>query len=249
VNRALDVLAKTNDPVAHKAIQRMRTRSCQTNWEEGLWDADDGTLAETGGAKGTHFYNGAGRDFWGNATSVVTYIMGTTEQNAQGNARDQAKKHVANVASAQTDAGCHELGLALHYMTDMTQPMHSSGHSGATVPLSQHPAFEDSVGMIQARFPASTVWDGRWKDKTSDEVFYEASVRANSFAPALAGALKYDGTICTITSEPISEGFPVTYTGNCFLNQPTMISKTGEILLDAYQSTASFLYSIFRTAS
>ena len=37
------------------------------------------------------------------------------------------------------------------------------------------------------------------------------------------------------------------YTGYCFPGDPNVIRETGRILRDAYQSTASYIYSVFRT--
>ncbi len=247
VNRAIELLAKTNDPIAAAAVQKMNTASCRVQWEGGLWDADDGNLSETGGARGTHFYNGGGKDFLGNATKVVTYMLGLNEQNAGGNARQAAKKYLAAAANLSSDANCYQLGLSLHYLTDMTQPMHASSFSAADIPTSQHPAFEDYVGNVQGRFPtASMTWDQRWRTMIADDVFHQTAAKANSLAPSLAAVIKYEGTICTMTTEPDT---PVTYTGRCFVNEKAAIDKIGELLRDAYQSTASYIYTAFRQAA
>lgn len=243
VNRALDLLAKSTDPVAVAAAARMRTSTCRTQWEGGLWDADDGTLAEQGGARGSHFYNGAGRDFEGEPTKVVTYRLGTDEQIGSGNARTNAASRMAKVGTISTADECYQFGLALHYLTDMTQPMHASSFSALGSPFSLHPAFEDYVGNVQARFPVAgaMAWQQRWKGRSADDVFHETALRANALAPGLAKVLAYRGTVCTFTTEPA-----VTYTSHCFLNDSAVHAKIGELLFDAYQSTASYIYAAFK---
>lgn len=242
VNRGIELLAKSPDPMAKSAASRMSQPSCRTEWEAGLWDADDGSLAETGGARGSHFYNGAGRDFEGNPVKTITYLIAGVEQAGHGNARTNANAHLAKIGNLTTGDECHELGLALHYLTDMTQPMHASSFSAADIPTNLHPVFEDYVGNIQGRFPTSNMtWGKRWQGQAADSVLDAASKRSNSLAPGLYEVLKYNGTICTMTSEP-----GVTYTGYCFIQLPNVDVKIGEILTDSYQSAASYIYAALK---
>lgn len=249
---AVELLSRAGgggDPIAAKVVQRMRASSCKSQWESGLWDADDGPLGEAGGARGSHFYNGAGKDFWGTVTRVVTYLLppgpGGAEQIGSGNGRTNARQRLDAAGNVQTDAQCYQLGLALHYLSDITQPMHAASFSAVDIPTNQHVAFEDYAGMLQGSFPSSSVtFDSRWKGSSADDVFHLAAVRANGFAPGLAALLKYDGTICTMTPEA-----GITYTGRCFLNDPAVNAKTGELIRDAYQSVAAYLYAAFRSIS
>ena len=253
VTGAVDLLSRlASDPVAAKAVSRMRDATCRERWESGLWDADDGEMAETGGARGSHFYNGAGRDFWGNVTKTITYLFPPgiqgTDQLGKGTARTNAKTHMEAVGDMTSGNYCYQLGLALHYMSDMTQPMHSSSFSAVDIATSLHAVFEDYIGNIQGRFPSSTVnWDGRWKGSSHDDVFHLAAVKANGLAPGLEKALRYNGTICTMMSEaPTSSSPMVAYTGNCFIHEPVVDAKAGELLQDAYQSIASYIYAAFK---
>jgi hypothetical protein len=244
VDIAINLLANTND-LTKKVAARMTDSGCRWQWEAGLWDADNSDLAETKGARGGHFYNVAGLDFEGHTTQIVTYAIAGTEQKDHGNARTNAQAHINKIGNLTTSDQCHELGLALHYLTDMTQPMHASSFPATDVPINLHPVFEDYVGNVQARFPATGVtWDGRWEGLTPDVVLSETSRKSNSLAPALYKVLKYDGTICTMTSEPLSVNDPpVTYTGYCFINVPAVDDMIGVILKDAYQSTASYIFA------
>ncbi len=237
VDRGIDLLAKSPDTA--KAAGRMNVAACRDQWEQGLWDADDGELSETGGSRGSHFYNAGGKDAWGNPTKTVTYLMAGIQQVAFGNARTNAQKHIVNVGNLSEPNQCHEMGLALHYLTDMTQPMHSSSFSAVDIPLALHAVFEDYAGNIQGGISlATSSWDKRWANETPDGVLVATSVKANSLSPGLMQVLKYDGTICTMTSET-----GVTYTGYCFAGDPKVNSKIEELLRDAAQSAASYIHA------
>jgi phospholipase C len=240
VNRGIELLAKSPDTA--QAAAKMSVPACRVQWEQGLWDGDDGDLAETGGARGSHFYNAAGKDAWGNPTKTVTYLMAGVEQTLFGNARTNAAKHLANIGDLSLPNQCHELGLALHYLTDMTQPMHASSFSAADIPTALHAVFEDYVGRIQGTVSfAESSWDRRWLGQTPDASFAATASKGNSLAPGLMGVLKYNGTICTMTSEK-----GVTYTGYCFANDPKVDAKIVELLRDAPQSTASYIYAALK---
>lgn len=241
VNRALDLLLKSSDRDAVLAAERMTSANCRAQWEGGLWDADADPLAETAGARGSHFYNGAGKTFSGAPARTITYAIFGKEQTSSGNARSNAASRLGKIGQLRTGEECYQFGLALHYLTDMTQPMHSSSFAATDVPVSLHPAFEDYVGNVQANFPAAGKWDGRWSGSDADAVFHQVSVRANALAPGLAAALEYKGTVCTFTVET-----GATYTGDCFLNNPRVHSKIGELLSDAYHSTASYIYAALK---
>ena len=274
VLNALSILQRASgDAVAQAAYARMMAPSCRKEWEQGLWDGDGDTFIDSPGGNtgGTHFYNGGGKDEQGNPTSVKTYTFLGKEQNKSGNARDNAKSHLTAAGSLQTDAQCHELGLALHYMTDMTMPMHATGFSGGGLPLYLHPTFESYVPFVQGNYPAEAPWDQRWKGQAPDNVLDQASIRSGSLAPALMKTMAYDGTICTMTAETHGAGAIAAgagaglllgpggaiaggviasgaYTGTCFVNDPNVNAHIGIALRDGYQSTASYVHAAFRAA-
>jgi hypothetical protein len=242
VNRALELLAKSSDPVAVAAAKKMNEKDCRTSWETGLWNGDDGALADAPGkAAGSHFYDGSGKDEQGGWTPVVTYTIARQEQTANGNARTRAQARIDDVVKEVK--ACENLGLALHYLTDMTQPMHATTFSGISIPTMLHPVLEDYVPSLQAGFPKVTAWDERWTGKLPDEVFLEASKKSADLAPGLMATLKDDGTNCTMTPEG-----GITYSGYCFLNVPRVNAALAQIVTDGYQSTASYIYAVFNNA-
>lgn len=237
-HHAIELLEKSDDPIARKVAALMTRTSCKTAWENGLWDADD-TLGEGFNEHaGSHFYNGAGRDWEGRPTKIVTYVAFGEEKHKDGNGRDNAKQHLAKIGSLSTDDECRELGLAVHYLTDVTQPMHSTSFSAAQVPLDLHPVYEEYVGHLQTKFPVNAAWDRRWLDKTPDQIFFETAVKSNARMPDLYKALvPNNGTTCSATPRA-----GITYTGYCFFGDAHVTALTGENMRDGYQSTASYLY-------
>jgi hypothetical protein len=249
------LLQSVNDPVAQAAVKAMTTGTCKTKWQQGLWDADDpnGDLVDNPTGKtagGTHFYNASKRDWTGKTTNTVTYLVAGVEANWKGNARQAAAKRIAEagntIATATpTDAQCYALGLALHYMTDMTQPMHATAFSALEIPTMLHAAMEEYVPMIQGRYPPQGTWDLRWKGKKPDDVFYEVSYKSGTqLIGPLMKPFDYKGTICSMNPET-----GALYTGMCFAGVPEVDAAIGVVLREGYQSTASYIYSVFNTAA
>ena len=73
-------------------------------------------------------------------------------------AYDQGLAHLANARAALAKGnranGCYELGLSLHYFTDITQPMHASNYTATNYPVELHSDFESyamrSAGALRA---------------------------------------------------------------------------------------------------
>ena len=154
-----------------------------------------------------------------------------------------------------TEAGderCYDLGLALHYLTDTTQPMHSSGYDVFKVPTMLHAVFEEYTPVIQNRFPAGT-WSkkhllekvkgpGGERDPFADEVFDRVGWSSNALAPHLLDVLGANGRLPTCTYDP--EVF-ISYVGYCFRGRADVDNEIGVVLSAAYESVADYLWAAF----
>jgi hypothetical protein len=310
VDRAIDLLAKSDDPIARKAIARMNKKgsnACRAQWESGLWDTDDGFLAENFGSSqrlGTHFYNPTGIDAWGQPTEIRTYtlIAGPARNVGQkiyfGDARLNARYRLAamlrrpgdnlpetngsfpgdtsrlpesekvlsdknllemtlkpyypGALGDDTQAGderCYDLGTALHYLTDITEPFHASGYDVFKYPTMLHAVYEDYVPRIQKNFPiGAAVWEKRYVGNgvmpaSADQVFDSVARASNALAPPLLKTIMETGGTCTYTPEA-----GTTFTGPCFLTdagRKAVDAQTGIVLATAYQSVASYLWAVF----
>ena len=257
VNRALDLLAKSSDPVAVTAVKTMNESACSARWQQGLYDGDEPALADdptqvNKPTAGTHFYNPTGKDAFGNPTSATTYLVGGVDVSTGGlrgkrnlNARQTADGYIKQLPPSGPTAtnGCYALGLALHYMTDMTQPMHTTSFSGVSSPMWLHPYFEAYVPVVQNKFPAEGSWSERWKGESADDTFHKAAVRSSPLAPALMRVLTVSGRKCTIGGIALAPP----YAGYCFINDPNVDAQIGIVLQDGYQSTASYIYNVFNS--
>jgi len=161
VNRAFDLLAARGDAQSKAAVALLGAADCRPSWHQGLADAD---------FKGA--YNGGAFDVAVGGSTTLLVLSGATWAshfwdpdtglNYKGQksptAYDQALAHLNNaraqLAKNRANA-CYELGLSLHYFTDLTQPMHSSNYTAKDWPLELHSDYE-SYGMgVQARYVAT----------------------------------------------------------------------------------------------
>jgi hypothetical protein len=148
------------------------------------------------------------------------------------------------------DERCYDLGTALHYLTDITEPFHASGYDVFKYPTMLHAIFEDYVPRIQTKFPVgAAVWQKLYinppggSTASADQVFDSVARASNALAPALLKTIMDTGGTCTYTPE-----FGTTYTGPCFLDKKhaaTIEAQTGLVLAAAYQSIASYLWAAF----
>lgn len=163
VNRAIEQLSAMGG--AGKMIAaRMNEPSCRTQWENGLWETDD-TWTDASSYPGSHFYNPLKK--WWDGTSTTnanTYLIAGTDQGwywETGDAKQQAGSRVTVSGALFTAGQCFHLGRALHYLTDMTQPMHTGAFSGASTPTGLHPVWELYVVPL-AKSLTPTAWDNRF---------------------------------------------------------------------------------------
>lgn len=264
VDRALDLLGKSaqNGSPLRALVDAMNAPAVRLQWEQGLWDGDAPAYVDADGHQGTHFYNAALLDRKGAFTPLRTYLGALDNKFACKNARECAATQLKYLAGFSLDQKhpqsgklvAYHLGLALHYMTDVTQPMHSSGWSGLDIPTNGHPQWEYYVPYVQELFTTDSMsWNPRSLDWTNaghnlndpDLVLYRAALKSNAFAPRLSAALNIDGGAGIVTIQGFNGIGP--YTGYNFYNDSTVDALTGEILRDAYQSTAAYLAAVAST--
>eukprot|EP00171_Calliarthron_tuberculosum_P004166 IDg4166t1 len=146
------------------------------------------------------------------------------------------KKYLNKVPSDDCDA----LGKALHYVIDITMPLHTSGFGPSQTPKGLLMAVEAYVPHIQKRYMPTGAWDRRWIAGTPLNIATAMANRSNMFAKPLASALLKPGPVCTMAPPMCKQ----TYSGYCFANDANVDSAIGASLQDAYQSVASWLYSL-----
>ncbi len=197
VDRAIDILSRhTDQPSAAAAYERLTDPVCQSRWQQGLFDADykapyhDGysnlypgasewRIALSGATWESHFYDPDSGENYRGKTSPV--------------AKQRALEHAANADAklANGDAwnGCYELGLSLHYMTDMTQPMHTANFAATDWPLRLHTHLEGYAMQVQDSY-ARADWSGA-PHATRAQLLQATARASKALWPMMLDALEY----------------------------------------------------------
>lgn len=244
VNRALDLLAARGDAQSQAAVALLDAGDCKRSWHQGLADADfkakyNGGLFDvpvgasttelllSGATWASHFYDpDTGRNYKGQ-TSPTAY--------------DQALAHLGNARSqlaGNRGGACYELGLSLHYFTDLTQPMHSSNYTARDWPLELHTDFESYAMAQQARFVT-----GSWSGPTSGDA------AAQLLAAAHASKPRWPTLKTAIVNAYAARGcgrfssYWTDHTG-CWEGDAAVDAAMGGDLVAAEQATAGYLYAI-----
>jgi phospholipase C len=160
--------------------------------------------------------------------------------------------------------GCYELGLALHYFTDITQPMHAANYAATDRPRLLHSNWEGWAETKQANFVR-----GDWSAPPSgdlDAVIQAEAVKSHarfgtaddpgplfkSILDAYSAGSSWDAsgkavsdTACKAAALELSTaGFVSVDMQKCWANNPTVLKETGAALGDAQEMTARFLATL-----
>jgi hypothetical protein len=244
VNRAIGLLGARSEPEAAAAVALLDAADCRPSWHQGLADADfkaayDGGLWDVpvGGSTTALVLSGA--------TWASHFYDPDTGLNYKGQksptAYDQALAHLAN-ARAQLPSNranaCYELGLSLHYFTDITQPMHSSNYTAKNWPLELHSDFESYAMGQQARF-AATSWSGPTSGDASAQLLAAAHASKPHW-PTLRAAVTaaYAARGCGKFSS-----YYMDHT-SCWTGDAAVDAEMGVELTAAQTATASYLFAI-----
>ncbi|MGZ3407191.1 MAG: hypothetical protein ACXVAN_12150 [Polyangia bacterium] len=245
VDRALGLLAgRTDLPQAAAAITLLDAADCRPSWHQGLADAD---------FKGA--YNGGAFDVPVGGSTTLLVLSGATWAshfydpdsglNYKGQktptAYDQALAHLANaraqLAKNRANA-CYELGLSLHYFTDLTQPMHASNYTAKDWPIELHSDYETYGMAQQARFAASS-----WSGPTSGDASAQLLAAAHASKPrwptlksaiAAAYAARGCGKLSSYWTDHTS----------CWTGDAGVDVQLAAELVASQNATANYLYAI-----
>ncbi|HEX8110426.1 MAG TPA: hypothetical protein VF516_21990 [Kofleriaceae bacterium] len=244
VEKAIDLLKHSDDPFALGAARFLD--ACTQEWRQGLWDADGRDELVDSNNHGSHFYDPSPSDHCHTyALALSSCVSGSFD--ARQNARNQIQ-HFATGKSAvpaktyghHAKSRCYALGLALHYMTDVTMPYHAAQYSGASPPLFLHPTLEAYVPVIQHRFVQTSWTPGAG---SPDDVLVAAAKGGKALFGSFKKAINDAGGACVYVS-----GAGGVYAGPCFRNKPAVDAAIGEALKRAQLNTATYLHAVFRAS-
>jgi phospholipase C len=242
VDRAVDTVGQRLDlPGAASAHARMTDAACKARWQQGLYDADyrkqynggwfdlspsssTATIAASGATWQAHFYDpDTGKNYKGN-----------TSPTAKTEALAHLAQAKAKLAAKNVKDGCYSLGLALHFLTDLTQPMHASNFAATDWPLKLHSNYEEYALRLQSS-AMSVSWNGPPAEAVApfiDGVGRRAKSRWAGQKAAIAAAY---GARC--------DAFDSYYLDHteCWQNDPGVDAATVAAMSAAVADTASFL--------
>ncbi|HEX5757851.1 MAG TPA: hypothetical protein VF121_01520 [Thermoanaerobaculia bacterium] len=235
VNRALDLIVTLGTrPVAQAALAKMRRdETCKNRWMEGLNRADtSSSYVDNGspnGAEGTHFWNSNHPKGWPydnhfNARSANRYH--------HDNAREQADKYIG---VWRENGDCFWLGLALHYVTDLSQPMHvinviGDAHARIEKEISEryHFPWKDT-----SRFATgTTLWGFKiWPPQRYDTASWALVQVTRDVYNEKTGANPYG----------------LSWLGDRYFPLSITLARAREALEDAQPWAARYIYGLFNT--
>jgi phospholipase C len=156
--RGLDLLARS-DQASHQGMA-IWLGNYRRAWQHGVWAADYVApycdRSWWGGYPGckwfSHFYDPDTGKNWRGATSPTALTEGVRWwQTSQAEARE-----------GQLFEAFFHLGLSLHYLTDLTQPMHAANFTFlSSFPPGYHTAFESFAATVQVATPRA---EAGWYD-------------------------------------------------------------------------------------
>jgi phospholipase C len=245
VNRAIDLLrTRTDLAQANSAVALLTSSDCVSRWHQGLVDADFKAAynggrwdVEVGGSSASlilagatweaHFYDpDTGKNYKGN-TSPVGY----------GEALNHLGQARTKLAAGDRFNGCYELGLSLHFMTDITQPMHASNYTAKDWPFKLHSNVESYAVGQQSRWAIHS-WAGPTAGDASAQLLASAHT-SKSLWPILKSAISASyGARCG--------NFDSYWTDHtdCWQGDASVDAQLASELSFAQTATASYLYAL-----
>jgi len=228
VNRAVEILGKhTTLPRAASAFARLNDGVCRTRWRQGLYDADHKVSYNNYWTWKSHFYD----------PSTGTNYFGSTDPVAYGKALEHLTEAKKDLATNDVTHGCYELGLALHYATDITQPMHATNFPATDRPLNLHSHLEERALAVQTLYVAAD-----WSATPTGTVNANLTAMAwtsHDLWPSTWAAL---GHAVNVKCGDNIDSYTLDHT-DCWQGDPGVDAAIGAALRKAQTGTAAFLYA------
>jgi hypothetical protein len=161
VNRAAQLLQTSSNPAISSFVSQLvepytpqaQAGAFRTGLCQGLYDADflapynDPNWIKQATWK-SHFFD----------QSTGTNYEGETSPTARTNGTSYTQQAQQALRNSDASGAGYALGLALHYFTDLTQPMHAANYTYlSSFPFGYHTDFEGYVMSVQAQIPQPTV--------------------------------------------------------------------------------------------
>jgi hypothetical protein len=246
VARAVDILARHPElPSARVMKNLMSDATCRARWQAGLYDADWYAQYNDNGAwfpndPLVHDVNGWKSHFYDPDTRKN--FAGETKPTARTQAALYWGRARAAIDKGDLRAGCYDLGLALHYVTDVTQPMHAANFTAKSPPLLLHSHLEGWSMEIQNDFVAQD-WTATPPSGDPDAALVANARRAKAgwvgMRAAINDAYVQRCGVYVAFVAWVDNGYE-----HCWKEDPGVRAETGGSIRQAQIDTAGWLYTL-----
>lgn len=227
VDHATAILGKHQTlPRAARAYAWLSNAACSARWRQGLEDADDKVTYNNWYTFTSHFYD----------PSTGTNYLGFTSPVAFTSALSHLATAKTELAKGDVQNGCYELGLALHYATDMTAPQHAANFAATDRPVQLHTHIEDRANDVQSQFVVVD-WPAT-PTGTVNTVLADLVWTSHNLWPSLWGSL---ANAYSARCHYNIDSYTLDHT-SCWQGDAGVDAQIGAALREAEPRTAAFLY-------
>lgn len=223
VSRGIDIMARSSKVKPNELTLLNQWRN---DLEQGLYDADYIATYNNYGTFVSHFYN---------PETGKSYLP-----IAGVNAKETGSKYFRLAGEAyqknNPKQAFYYLGLSLHYLTDISQPMHSSNFTSATFPFGFHTKFENFVDSFKENYKV-TDDKGYWNfSNTAEGWLHQTAVESKKDAPGILNSDVFDW----YTKAAVSD-----YYASKWRSEVT--PTAGKRLIEAQRISAGYIHFWFET--
>jgi phospholipase C len=217
---------------AQRIVAKLSAPDCQAAWRQGLFDADFKAVYNDG-KKDLQPYPGVVEMLLAGATWRSHFFDPDSGENYKGETTPTAFTQALLYGGS---GDCYELGLALHYFTDITQPMHTANFTMYGHPLELHGHFETYAMSVQGRYAVAD-----WRAETALDGDEAALIMRTAQASKALWPAQYDAIKAAYESRCL---YHVIDAPSCWTGDAGVDAVLGESLAAAQEATARYLIKL-----
>lgn len=224
VNCAIDIMSRNTTIVKQNEVAMLN--EWRTELESGIYDADHKNPYYDTLTFSSHFYD---------PDTGNSYIPFAAQAKETGS--KYFKLAGESYQKKDMKQAFYYLGLSLHYLGDINQPMHAANFTNLSYPQGFHSKYENFVDTIKDNYKVNDgngYWN--WQGENPEDWIHEATVAAKKDYAGIVNDTTKDWFVRAATSPEYAEKWRVEVT-------PT----TGNRLIEAQRITAGYIQLWFDT--
>ncbi|PEZ06433.1 phospholipase [Bacillus sp. AFS018417] len=224
VNRAIDIMSRNTTIV--KPNETALLNEWRADLENGIYSADYENPYYDNGTYASHFYD---------PDTGKTYIPFAKQ------AKETGTKYFKLAGEAYQNQDMKQaffyLGLSLHYLGDVNQPMHAANFTNLSYPMGFHSKYENFVDTIKDNYIVSDsngYWN--WKGANPEDWIQGSAVAAKQDYPGIVNDTTKDWFVKAAVSQEYADKWRAEVT-----------PVTGKRLMETQRVTAGYIHLWFDT--